>query len=144
MLFLLCQIDDEAYALPAERVVEVLPLVEMKRVRGAPPEVKGSFRYRGAFVPVVDLGQLEIGRPAPMRMGTRIVLVELRGVPGCGPRVLVGLVAERATETLRCEPSAFAPFAIAPRGLVQRLDIDALLPARLREFLFTSQEEEAA
>jgi len=141
MLFLLIQIGDEDYALSADCIVEILPLVEMKRTRGTPQEVAGSFNYRGAFVPAVDLDQLELGRPAPMRMGTRIVVVEVGA--GGHRRELLGLVATRATETLRCEAEAFSPFAIAPRGLVQRLDIETLLPARLRDVLFAKQASPA-
>ena len=143
MLFLLLQIGDGSYALAASRIVEVLPLVAIKPVRGAPPEIAGSVRYRGEFLPVVDLEQLELGRPASARMGTRLVVVEVGTGEQGGLPARLGIIAASATETLRCEPAAFTPFAPSPRGLVQRLDIDGLLPARLRDVLFNAAADAA-
>ena len=131
MLFLHFQIGDDAFALAAERIVEILPLLALSRDRNAPAGVAGSFDYRGRFVPVVDLCELELGRPAARRMSTRIVLVNLAGDDG----TLVGLIAEKATETLRLDPGDFAPFASGPHGLVQRADVEALLPDRLQQAL---------
>lgn len=137
MLFLTFQIGDAGYALAADRIVEILPLLEMKKIRGAAHEVAGLIRYRGAFVPVVDLAVLETGQVATARMGTRIILIDL---PIEGRRELVGLVAESVTETMRCEPKDFAPFATGPRGLIQRLDPDSLLSPRLIAELFLARE----
>ena len=143
MLFLLLRIGDEGYAVAASRIVEILPLVEIKRMRATPPEVAGSFRYRGAFVPAIDLDRLELGRPAPVRMGTRILVVDVPGNSRSSARERIGLIAAGATETLRYEASAFTPFASGPHGLVQRLDIDKLLSPQLRELLFARGEEAA-
>jgi chemotaxis-related protein WspB len=49
--------------------------------------------------------------------------------------ILIGLIAENATETLRFDAADFAPFAMGPRGLVQRVELESLLPARLRAFV---------
>lgn len=137
MLFLAFQIGDAGYALAADRIVEILPLLEMKKIRGAAREVAGLIRYRGGFVPVVDLTVLETGQVAAVRMGTRIILIDL---PVEGRRELVGLVAESATETMRCLPEGFAPFATGPRGLVQRFDLDSLFSPRLIAELFPARE----
>lgn len=131
MLFLQFDIGENGFALAVDGIVEILPLVQLSRVRHSPDEVAGSFDYRGRFVPVVDLCQLELGRPARRRMSTRIIVVRLPE----DREALVGLVAEEATETLRCEPADFAPFATGPRGLVQRIELEDLLPAGLREAL---------
>ena len=133
MLFLLFQVGEESYALPAQVIVEILPLVPSKRIQGAPTELAGVLRYRGAYVPVVDLAQLALGRPSLSRMGTRIVMVE---VEYAGTRRVVGLIAERATETFSADPAAFVPFAPGPRGLVQRFRLDHALPQALRGRLF--------
>ena len=124
MLFLAFQVGDQGYALAADRIVEVLPLMDLQQVGGVSGECGGLLGYRGAFVPVIDLHQLQHGRPAQIRMGTRIVLLTLehRGRP-----LLLGLIVEGATRTMRCEPAAFSPFAAGPRGLVQRLDTNRLL-----------------
>jgi chemotaxis-related protein WspB len=130
MLFLQFQIGDDGFALAADQIVEILPLVALKKVRHAPDAVAGSFDYRGRFVPVVDLCQLELGRPARRRLSTRIIVTHLAN----DESGLVGLIAENATETLRRDPSDFAPFASGLRGLVQRADLENLLPAPLRAF----------
>lgn len=132
MLFLLFQIGDDGCALAVDQVVEILPLVGLKKARHAPPGIAGSFDYRGEFVPVIDLSALELGRPAAARLSTRIIMTHYEG----GGRFrLVGLIAENVTETLRCDPADFAPFATGPRGLVQRVDLGALLGAPVHDFL---------
>jgi chemotaxis-related protein WspB len=131
MLFLHFQIGEESYALDADRIVEILPLVELNAIRHAPEGIAGSFDYRGRFISVVDLCALELGRPARPRLSTRIIVTRLAE----GDDAPVGLIAENATDTLRCDPSDFAPFAPGPRGLVQRLDLATLIPPRLRAFL---------
>ena len=137
MLYLTFQVGDAGYALVADRIVEILPLLDIKKIRGAGHEVAGLVRYRGGFVPVVDLAALETDQGATVRMGTRIILIEV-GVEE--RRELVGLIAESATETMRCEIEDFAPFATGPRGLVQRLDPDRLLPPHLIAELFPARE----
>lgn len=134
MLFVVFQIGDTGYALAASEVVEILPMLPTRTVRGAPAGMAGSFAYRGEFLPAVDLCALELGRPASDRMSTRILVV--RGHDRAGDARPFGLIVENATDILRCEPEAFAPFAPGPRGLVQRIEIDALIPASLHAGLF--------
>lgn len=100
MLLLTFQIGNDLYALEARRAVEVLPLVALKRLPGAPHGVAGLFNYRGQPVVAVDLCQLILGRPASRSLSTRIIIVSLLGAPDA-PERLIGLIAERATEILR-------------------------------------------
>jgi chemotaxis-related protein WspB len=134
MLFVIFQIGDAGYALAASEVVEMVPLMELRAVRGAPAGMAGTFRYRGAFVPAVDLCALELGVPARDRMSTRIIITQVADAQGV-ERPL-GLIVENATDILRCEPEDFAPFATGPRGLVERAEVDALVPEVLRFALF--------
>lgn len=130
MLFLVFSIGDENYALAAGDVVEVLPLMPLRRVHGAPHGMAGSFAYRGGYIPAIDLSELARGQPAAARRSTRLVVAKLDD--GRDGKQLVGLIAENATDILRCDPAAFAPFANAgPRGLVQRLELERLAPASL-------------
>lgn len=128
MLFLHFQLGDNAFALAVDRIVEVLPLVELNKERHAPASVAGYFDYRGRFIPAVDLCALELGRPARRRLSTRIIVTRLPH----DESTMIGLIAESATETLRRDPGDFAPFATGPRGLVQRVELESLLPAGLR------------
>jgi chemotaxis-related protein WspB len=132
MLFLLLQLGPDRYAIAARDVVEVLPLVEIKRLPQTPPEIAGLFTYRGAPVPLLDLCQLAYGVPARARLSTRILLVN------CQQGRLLGLIAEGATAMLRCEPAApwLGPVIRDERGIVQRIEWQQLLTPALRERLY--------
>jgi chemotaxis-related protein WspB len=147
MLFLLFELGPDRYALEAGRIVEILPLVDLKRIPRAPPEVAGILRYRGVPVPVIDLCEVALGRAAQRRLSTRIVLVQPSDESG--REHLLGLIAEAATETLRREPSDFTPSGIAngaapylgpviedARGLIQWVDVDRLLTEPVRALVF--------
>lgn len=128
MLYLVFDIGDHGYALAASEIIEMLPFIEPRPVRGAPMEVAGSIGYRGRYLPVIDLTAVELGRPAELRIGTRIAVVSVRVAERLET---VGLILENATEMLRCDSGAFTPFAKGPRGLVQRLDLRTLVPSHL-------------
>ncbi len=147
MLFILFQLGRDSYALEAAQVAEVLPLVQVKKIPHAPAGVVGVFTYRGAPVPVLDLSALTLGRPAHARLSTRLLLVHYPDATGT--KRLLGLIAEKATETLRREPGDFVASGVrtdgAPylgpvvkdaRGLIQWIEVDKLLPESVREVLF--------
>jgi chemotaxis-related protein WspB len=160
MLFLVCQVGVHRYAIDAGQVAEVLPLVAITAIARAPEGVAGVLVYRGTPVPVVDLSQLLEGRPAERRLSTRLVIVHYplgkdSGKDGAkGKTRLLGLIAEKATETIRRDALEFvdsgvvsdrAPYlgAVAPdpRGMVQRIDLARLLTAR-HQTLFGQLEEQ--
>jgi chemotaxis-related protein WspB len=127
MLFLLFEIGDETCALATDRVIEVVPLLELRKLRQAPAGVAGLLDYRGGFISVVDIYTLELNRPARRRLSTRIAVVRV-AAGGVGA---VGLMMENATETLTLNPAEFAPFAKGPHGLVQRVEVENLVPPAL-------------
>jgi chemotaxis-related protein WspB len=92
-------------------ISEILPMVQLKRIPQAPPGVAGAFNYRGAPVPVVDLAQLMLGRPSRVHLSTRLVLAIYRDETGHQRQL--GLIAERATETLRLNPMDFGSSGIS-------------------------------
>lgn len=138
MLFLLFQLDGHRYALDARDVVEILPLVTAKRTPHSPEGSVGLFNYRGRPVPLIDLSELVLGRPANARLSTRIILVERKGQ---GREAhLAGLLAEQATELMRGEDASLAfsdathndtPYLrsifFGKDGFVQRVDANALV-----------------
>jgi len=147
MLFLLFQLGKDRYALDASRVVEVVPMLELKRLPQAPTGVAGIFNYRGRPVPAVDLFELATGRPASERLSTRIIIVNYK-VEG-GPEQLLGLVAENATGILRKQAQEFVdsgitigaapylgPVLMDAGGPIQWIDERRLLPAEVCELLF--------
>jgi chemotaxis-related protein WspB len=146
MLFLLMQLDGDRYALDIAQVAEVLPLVTLRTLPRAPAGVAGFVDYGGAPVPVIDLSQLLASRPAHRRLNTRLVIVHYQA----GERKhLLGLIAERATETMRREPADFqdagvksalapqlGPVALDAAGPVHWVDVAGLLPKPLADSLF--------
>lgn len=147
MLFLLFQLGPDRYAVEAGRVVEVLPLVTMRR--GAHPVrgLAGIFNYRGRPVPAIDLSELALGCPASERLSTRIIVV--RHPDHSGQERLLGLIAERATEMLRADPGSFVdaglkagaapylgPLLMDANGPIQWLHEQRLLPESACELVF--------
>ena len=147
MLFLLFQIEKDRYALEAGQVIEVLPLINFKRIPHAPSSVAGVFDYHGTPVPVIDLTELAAGRPSQAKMSTRIVLINY--IEESGKKHMLGLVAEYVMETLQRAESDFADSGVAATaspylgsvatekgGIIQRIDVSRLLPQSIREQLF--------
>ena len=138
MLLLLFHLGDSLHALDASHVVEVLALVRLAKHPGAPVGVVGTLNHRGDTVPVVDICQFALGRPAHARLSTRIILAKDFTAPG-GERV-IGLVAEHATETLRQDDRPdylqWDSNADHTRGLVQVVDVPMLVPESVRHFLY--------
>jgi len=128
-------------------------LVGIKRALGAPAGIRGTFSYRGRFVPAVDLSERLLRRDAEQRLGTRIVLVTIAGDSGA---LLLGLIVENATDTIRCDPAHFVPPGIASSerpwlgamivdadGPVQLIDVDQLLANEVRRSLLAAPAEVA-
>ena len=93
---------DSLYAVDAERVVEVVPRVELRAVPHAPAFLAGLLRYRGRVVPV-DRPRRPARRrpPAATRSSTRIILAECTGADGTAR--LVGLIAEHVSDVVNAE-----------------------------------------
>lgn len=152
MLFVLFHLGPERYALDAQRVVEVVPLLALKKLNPAPRGVAGMFLYRGRPVPALDLCELTLGRPAAERLSTRIIIVNHSSPDGT--EQLIGLIAERATEILRrdekdpaADPDAKAaapflgPLLTDAQGVIQIVSPEKLVQERLRAQLFAAATE---
>jgi chemotaxis-related protein WspB len=147
MLFILFQIGRDRYALSASGIIEVLPLINLKRVPGAPAGVAGVLNYHGTPVPVVDLNEMALAEPAAQRLSTRIILVKYP-LQAQNPHPL-GLIAEHATSMIRRSSQDFmeagvesekAPYlgrvANDAGGLIQWIEVERLLTPELRDVLF--------
>ena len=148
MLLLVFQLGADRFAIDTATVAEVLPLVAVTPVPKAPAGIAGFLNFHGAPVPVVDLSELTIGRPAAHRVNTRIVLVKYPD--RTGTLRLLGVIAEKTNETIRRDPADFVasgvanphmphlgPVASDAHGLMQWIDVSALLPQAVRDVLFT-------
>jgi chemotaxis-related protein WspB len=128
-------------------LIEVIPLVTLRRLPQAPKGLAGLFNYRGQPLPAVDLCELTLGHPAAERLSTRIIIVNYSDAAGASH--LLGLIAEHATETLRKDPHEFlehglevpnAPYLgsvlMDASGPIQWIQEQRLLPEPLRDRLF--------
>jgi chemotaxis-related protein WspB len=96
MLVVIFRVSETRYAIPCRRIIEVIPLVTLRPVTQAPAWISGSFVFRGALTPVIDLCQLIGGYPCPLRLSSRVILTDC-AQPN-GHDIKVGLLAEHVTE----------------------------------------------
>ena len=154
VLYLVIRLDAERYAIEADLVQEVLPLVRFKPVPGAPSWVAGIMNYRGEAIPVLDLNMVALGAPTASRMMTRIVIVRHECASRPGSRLL-GLLVPEVMETSHVDASRFeqtglemegisflGPVLVTAEGMLQRVSVSSLLSAELRDALL--QREMAA
>ncbi|WP_162232486.1 chemotaxis protein CheW, partial [Methylogaea oryzae] len=71
MLLLLFHLGAQRYAVPATQVVELAPLPGLSPVEQAFPGVVGLFRYRGRWLPLLDLKLARLGEPCAASMSSR-------------------------------------------------------------------------
>jgi chemotaxis-related protein WspB len=147
MLFILFQIGRDRYALCASSIIEVLPLMNLKKVPRTPTGVAGVLNYRGTPVPVIDLNEMALAEPAARRFSTRIILVkyplETRQYHA------LGLIAEHATRMIQRSIQDFIETGVEsdgarylgrvtndPGGLIQWIEVERLLTPEVRDALF--------
>jgi chemotaxis-related protein WspB len=142
---------DRRYGIPFRRIIEVIPLVELTRLERTPPQVSGTFVYRGQLLPVIDLTVLLAGHSSEDRMDTRIVVVD---VAEQDEIQALGLIAERVVDSAVKTPGDFKvaggrssePYLGATTShdgqSVQVIDVAQVIDAALRERLFPGNCEE--
>lgn len=147
MLFVLFHLGLERYAIAAQRVVEVVPFLALKKLPQSQRGVAGMFLYRGRPVLALDLCELTIGRPAQEHFSTRIIIINYS--TDDGEEQLLGLIAERVTDTMkRTEKEILAadkrvagstflgPVLTDANGAIQVINPEKLLHDGLRARLF--------
>ena len=131
MLALVVQVAEERFVVPAARVAEVLPRVQLSPVPRAAPWHAGLLSYRGAALPVMDLSQRVGDQRCAPRLGNRVLVVDIQrpeGVERWG--VLVEQVlAVRDVEEARAHGAGHV-VGIGEGQLLQVLDLEALLEGR--------------
>jgi chemotaxis-related protein WspB len=150
MLMLLFHLGNSQYAIPVAEVVEVAPRVELGFIARAPDYVAGLFNYRGRNLPVIDLGRLIQDRACRNSFTSRIMLVKFP-LNEHDSRVL-GLLAERVTETTDIDPAGFSDTGIriddtpylgrviqTEHGIIQQVNVADLLPGSVQSQLFPAE-----
>ena len=148
MLLLLFWIEKDRFSLDTHQVIEVVPLVRLKNVPHSPGYVAGLFNYRGTVVPVIDLTDLISGTASKHQVSTRIILVPY--VDSKNTSHILGLLAERVTDTLSCnENDLILPgiesesadyldkILFDTEGMIQLINLKKILPESLKDTLFT-------
>lgn len=137
---------DDHYAIESSRIVEVVPVVELRALPRCPPWVCGLMNYRGTLAPVVDLTMLIADRSSVHCRATRILVVHL----GVDDEEMLGLLVETLESVQRCvfdgddahhgvkAPDApyLGPVAMTAGGTVQLVEVESLLRAEHRALLF--------
>ena len=99
MLLLLFEIGNGRYALETNSIIEIVPLVNLKKIPTTPAHVAGLMNYRGEVIPVVDLCQLIDHSSCENALSTRIIIVSYP-LKNLSEKPL-GLLANNVTETIR-------------------------------------------
>ena len=159
MQILVLNAGDQAFAIDAGMVVEVLPMVPVKPVPRLPDYVLGMLTYRGEMIPVVDLARRLAGGFAARRLSTRMIVVQFdpTGIDGVRiPRrgVRMGLVGENIVSThssadaetlfpaMHLEDAPYLGKILRLEGrTVQMLVVGNILPAELSAGLFAASAD---
>lgn len=151
MLLVTFQAGGQTYGIDARNVIQVAPYPACTPLSHAPAYIAGIASWRGQTLPVIDLSALLEGTPARPLLSTRLLIIDYpRAGGGSQP---LGLLVEKAVEAIRqdetrCEPQKVTiPEAPYLRGtaehdgrLIQRLEVEELLPPSVRRLLFPNVE----
>ena len=152
MLLIVFHVGNDRFGLDVSQIIEVTPLVVLKKAPHTPEYVAGLFNYRGTIVPVIDLSTLLCGNSSKYLLSTRIILIDYI----CSNDVhhILGLMTERVTETITYREEDFqlpgiesenAPYLgdiiIDENGMIQRIKVENILPESLQELLFKDKKE---
>jgi len=86
--WLLCRAGTHLCAMPIEHVIEIMRVLPIEAIPGAPSYVRGLCIIRGAPVPIVDIGSLlgdqvtRAGRLVAIRAGSRTIGIAVEAVEG--------------------------------------------------------------
>ena len=108
-------IDGDRYAVPVERVREIVRLRPITQVPRVPREILGVISLRGEIVQVMDLRTRLAAAAAPATRTSRIVV--LHGDDGD----VTGLLVDTVEQVLRVDESAFQRVAGQDEGFVADL-----------------------
>lgn len=149
MQLLLFETGEGRYALEAKCVQEIIPRVRLKKIPGTPGFVAGIMNYHGKPVPVIDVCSLIGSKPCRNRFSTRILMVHYE--QKTGQQKLIGLMAERITESVQNSPVDFQGTGILVDEIlnntetqkdydqmVQLFDLKRMLPEHIIDELFRS------
>lgn len=126
--FLTFTIAGELHAMPILAVREILRMMRVTPLPGAPAHVRGIVNLRGMVIPVVDM-RARFGLPqVPDTKRTCIIVVQVEGGDGTRP---TGLVVDQVDEVLSIPADGIEP----PPGITNQRDLSGIAKARDRVIL---------
>lgn len=153
MLLLIFYVKQERYAIDASKVHELMPLVKLNKIPNAPDYVAGAFNFAGNPTPVLDLNYFTCGVTSQRLLSSRIILIKYPDKDGT--ERLIGLLAERVTQTMKCSEDQFKnlgiqfdtlPFlgniATDEDGMIQFVNLDKLMSDSIRDLLYAQPQTE--
>jgi chemotaxis signal transduction protein len=111
MLALCFTVDDSIYAIQANCIDEVMPLVQITKTPSKNPALCGFIEYHNSNIPVFDVTLLIAEQPFRQMLSTRIIIVRLSCDTDNSPDERVALVAEKVHETISLEDKDIANIA---------------------------------
>lgn len=146
MLLLSFNISKERYVIETKNIVEIVPMVILKKIPGAGDIIAGMLNYHGQAIPVIDINALCSTGSARKSLTTRIILVKYRGSR------LLGVLAEKVTETINIKESNFEELGVKVSNydflgkitehddkLLQLINVDQLLTETLQDIAFPEE-----
>jgi len=145
--FLIFFIDDEAFAVSAQDIVEILPMVNMNHIPKTEDYVSGMMNYRGVMTPVIDLPMLLTTKPSQQKVCTRIIIInnQFHNV-----FKYTGLIAEKVIRTSQLDTDKFTKHTLVKNGVnylgnialddnneIQIISLDQLLPEEVNNIALT-------
>ncbi|MCU0552983.1 MAG: chemotaxis protein CheW [Leptolyngbya sp. Prado105] len=134
MLLLLFYLEENLYAIETSNILEVVPMVILRRIQSAQSSAIGFFNYRENIAPVVDLRALICGQPSQVCYRTRILMAQNPATSKS-----IGFIAERVTETFKVsDPAAkmtestsnspvLGKLFLTEKGMIQMINIQHLM-----------------
>jgi len=134
-------VGDQRYGLPVESVRQIIEMVAITPLPGAPEVVLGVINYHGQVIPLIDMRLRLLEPPQPYTLRTPILIVRLgERLAGLVVDMVIGVLElppqqvqdpmEILPRELAPQPLYLAAFAPLPDGLLPILEPEALLHQR--------------
>lgn len=96
MQLLVFWIEEEIFGIELKKIKEVIPLVKIRKIPGAPSFLAGEINYRGESAQIIDMTQVLAGKDFTPALSTRILIVETSIRESTK---IIGFAVENATHT---------------------------------------------
>ena len=153
MLLVTLSVNNDTFGLDAENIIEIIPVIPLQHVPLSSDYIAGLFDYHGKMVPVIDLCKLFENRDSRMLFSTRIILINYKKENN---EYVLGVIAENITECIKVNDADFVRTGVSVRKgkllgevasidgqMIQRINIEALLPDEVHEILFNDMNATA-